>query len=611
VLQIIADGGPQLGYGHVGRCLAIAEKFGGDAVFTVDDESLIGFIVAHGGRALAANAPVVLIDRRAPTDAIEVHALRDAGQRVVLLDDSGTGRDVADLVIDPPTAAAWPPTRTPRLAGFEHVLLRHEVRDAAQAQRDNTDRPAQAQRVLLAMGGSDPTGATRPLAGALAEAGGIDITVVLGPGYRGSRPEVGTVLDRPELFVPTLAAADLFVASYGHALLEAAHLGVPAIAVVLLPEHRRHAEAFCANGTAVMLDMSDGLRPEALVGLVHELQASRARRSALADRGRQLIDGRGAERVAHAIRALASENGRQDPPVDPLEHTGPVVTRSGAAQAIDCLTCGWVHLNPVPDVDELAAMYEDSYYQEHNPGWLQKDRSEQAYWDLEHADKLSDWAELLGRDSATLLDVGCSGGLLLEFAAQRGWQTIGIEPSSEAVEEARSHGLDVRRGLYQEIAIEPRSIDVVHAKLVAEHLPDPRGFMRWAATVLRPGGILCVHVPNDFNPLQLAARDALGKGDWWVGAPFHINYFTFASLEHLMRTSGFDPVRRDATFAVEWFLLMGEDYVGNDELGALVHKRRMTLETALESLGLRRGLHDHLAAQGLGREAIVHARVRT
>ena len=41
---------------------------------------------------------------------------------------------------------------------------------------------------------------------------------------------------------------------------------------------------------------------------------------------------------------------------------------------------------------------------------------------------------------------------------------------------------------------------------------------------------------------------------------------------------------------------------------ASVHRRRMALETRLQGLDMRRGLHAHLAAQGAGREAIVHAR---
>ena len=639
-LQIIADGGPQIGFGHIGRCLAIAEEFGHDAVFTVDDGSAARFVEAHGGRVLRVAAPVVLLDRRRPTEADEVRAWHDAGQRVVLLDDMGAGRETADLVVDPPTAAHWPSTHSPRLAGFEHVLLRREVLDAAPVQGARTSAPS--PRVLLAMGGSDPTAATPVLASALAQAG-IDVTAVLGPGYRGSRPSHGSVLEAPGSFVEALAGADLFVASYGHSLLEAAYLGVPAIAVVVLAEHREHAAAFCANGTAELLDMSAELRPEALVELVSDLLGSAERRAALAIRGRELVDGRGRERVATAIRALGGANGqhsgaglckpagivllvigvlvhgrelvgaRKRIEVDPS--TAQAVDRSrvpvaGDDRSVVRVAVGRAGVLPVRPA-ELSAMYQDSYYQEHYPGWLAKDRAEQAYWDLEHADKLSDWSELLGSDTATLLDVGCSGGLLLEFARERGWRTIGIEPSSEAVAEARSHGLDVRHGLYEEIEIGNGSIDVVHAKLVVEHLPDPRSFARWAATVLRPGGILCIHVPNDFNPLQLAARDALKKADWWVAPPFHINYFDFAALERLASTSGFQPVRRDATFPVEWFLLMGEDYIGDDELGASVHRRRMALEVHLEALALRRPLHAHLAAHGIGREAIVHARLIT
>ena len=413
-MQIIADGGPEAGYGHVGRCLAIAEQFGENAVFAVEDETVADFVRARGARVLVTSAPVVLIDRREPTDASEVKALQDSGQRVVLLDDSGTGRDTADLVIDPPTAARWPPTLAARLAGFEHALLRREVRDVADTRRGAGQLPRSGP-VLIAMGGSDPTGATPVLAAALALAG-IEATIMLGPGYRGPRSMNGIVLDRPELFVPALADASLLIASYGHSLLEAAHLGVPAIAVVVLPEHAEDAAAFCANGTAVMLDMSAELRPERLVGLVHELQASAARRAALSARGIDLIDGRGAERVARAIRALTRSNRQPHPRAGAPTHAGPIVARNEGWNAIDCRTCGWVHLDPMPDADELATIYKHSYYRD-NPGWLQKELSEQTYWDLEHADKLSDWGELLGSEVPTLLDVGCSSGRLLEVAA--------------------------------------------------------------------------------------------------------------------------------------------------------------------------------------------------
>jgi SAM-dependent methyltransferase len=293
--------------------------------------------------------------------------------------------------------------------------------------------------------------------------------------------------------------------------------------------------------------------------------------------------------------------------IEMIKHTGSVLARRDGVAVIDCAVCGWAHLDPLPAGADVASIYGDSYYDE-DTGWLGKDRSEQSFWDLEHADKLADWQALLGRATGSLLDVGCSGGLLLEYAVAHGWRGEGIEPSGPAVAEARAHGLTIHAGFYQDLDLPPASFDVVHSKLLAEHIPDPAGFLTWAARLLVPQGILTIHAPNDFNALQLAARDALGLEDWWVAPPFHLNYFSFDSLERLLRAHGFSPAARDATFPMEWFLLMGENYVGDDELGACAHRRRMLLEQRLDALGQRRALHAHFARQGLGREAIVHAR---
>jgi SAM-dependent methyltransferase len=288
-------------------------------------------------------------------------------------------------------------------------------------------------------------------------------------------------------------------------------------------------------------------------------------------------------------------------------HGGTRLAERDGYAVIDCAACGWAHLDPLPDEEELARTYAAGYYENVSPGWLEKDRSERAFWDLEHADKLADWRELLGRASGELLDVGCSGGLLIEHAAARGWRAWGIEPSALAVAECRRLGLDVREGRYQDVELD-EAVDVIHAKLVLEHLHDPRAFVAWAHRALRPGGVLTLQVPNEFNALQLAARAALGLEPWWVGPPFHLNYFAFASLERLLAAGGFELVGRDATYPMEWFLLAGEDYVRDPALGTDCHRRRMRLELALETLGERRPLHRHLADRALGREAIVHAR---
>jgi UDP-2,4-diacetamido-2,4,6-trideoxy-beta-L-altropyranose hydrolase len=296
LVEIVADGGHAVGFGHLGRCLAIAEILGERAAFTVDDPDAVGFVRSRGGRIGGGAAPVTLIDRREPTPEDTVRALQDAGRRVALLDDRGPGRMLANLVIDPPTAAGWPPAGGRRLDGFEHALVRAEVVAA---------RAADERRggVLLGIGGSDPAGLTVPLAAALAD---FDLEVARGPGYRGARPAHGRPLGSPAEWIGAVARASLVVCGFGHSLLEAACLGVPAIAVVFIPEHAEHARAFARVGTAVTIDMSEGPRPDALAALAGELLADGDRLAAMGARGRALVDGRGAERVALALRALAS-----------------------------------------------------------------------------------------------------------------------------------------------------------------------------------------------------------------------------------------------------------------------------------------------------------------
>jgi spore coat polysaccharide biosynthesis predicted glycosyltransferase SpsG len=286
----VVDGGSEVGFGHAGRCLAIAEALDGAAVFELDDPGARRFVADRGGRTEEpADTPVVLLDRATPTAATEVGQLQASGQRVVLLDDFGSGRAGADLVIDPPTAAHWPAAGGPRLAGFEYALVRSEIR----AMR-RSDEP---RDLLVALGGSDPSGATPAVAAALAD---HDPIVNLGPGYQGPRPEAAQVLTDAREFAAALASAKLLVAAYGHSLLEAAFLGVPAVIADVLAELTVHAKAFVVNGTARLVAQDE------LAGQVGELVEAGDELERMSQRGRSLVDGRGAERVAEALRVLAA-----------------------------------------------------------------------------------------------------------------------------------------------------------------------------------------------------------------------------------------------------------------------------------------------------------------
>jgi SAM-dependent methyltransferase len=146
---------------------------------------------------------------------------------------------------------------------------------------------------------------------------------------------------------------------------------------------------------------------------------------------------------------------------------------------------------------------------------------------------------------------------------------------------------------------------------VLEHLPDPAGILALARKLLLPDGLLCVVAPNDYNPVQKALREVCGFEPWWVAPPHHINYFSHDSLSRLLEESGFEIVLHTATFPIDMFLLMGDNYVDDDALGRECHKKRMIFEKNLARAGkskLKSELYSAFADLGLGRQIQITAR---
>jgi len=139
------------------------------------------------------------------------------------------------------------------------------------------------------------------------------------------------------------------------------------------------------------------------------------------------------------------------------------------------------------------------------------------------------------------LEVGCADGALLYYMERLGWQGLGIEPNGAMAAIASAKGIAVLNAPLAEARIEPASFDAVYLGDTLEHLPDAPGMVRLLSEALKPGGVLCVRVPNAECGYASLSRivSAILRCQWfWSEAPYHVYEFTPRSLCRLFEREG-------------------------------------------------------------------------
>ena len=340
-LLIRADGGPEIGLGHVMRCLALAqacvEAGGGARLMT---HSLPESVRK---RFEMERVPVHLLQSEVPgsdADAAETVALgkgqyyswivadgycfgtqyqdllKRSGARLLLIDDnSNAGEYCADAILNQNVHAreAMYSGRQPHaqlLLGPTYALLRREFRQWLRWKRP--ERP-EASNVLVAMGGSDPRGLTHTAIAALAALRRPDLHVQVAIGAQNrhvneiraeaARARFAVEVDVPE--IPALMAwADIAIAAAGTTTWELAYMQLPAVLVAAAEIQRPIAEELDRRGSAIYVNGPPSILAGELAREVASLLSDAGRRAAMARAGRVLVDGLGAERVIAAITDL-------------------------------------------------------------------------------------------------------------------------------------------------------------------------------------------------------------------------------------------------------------------------------------------------------------------
>ena len=149
---------------------------------------------------------------------------------------------------------------------------------------------------------------------------------------------------------------------------------------------------------------------------------------------------------------------------------------------------------------------------------------------------------------STILDLGCSSGLLAGQARKLGHVVVGVDLEfHDGVEDRVDRFVQANLDDGIPLAV-GRGFDVILAADVIEHVRQPAKLLAQAQTLLRPGGTVIACVPN-FAHWYPRTRTALGLFDYdrrGILDSGHVRFFTRRSFENLVTKSGFE-IRRRAT----------------------------------------------------------------
>jgi spore coat polysaccharide biosynthesis predicted glycosyltransferase SpsG len=148
------------------------------------------------------------------------------------------------------------------------------------------------ERVLVTTGGGALQDAGIEIAARLR---GAQVALVRGPYATFDAPRGVELIDAPPSLLPHLLAADVVVSAAGQTSLEAVATGAATIAIPMVDNQRRNAEALRSAGAAHVIEPGE------------EIVLDGLDRHALAENGQRAVDGYGALRIAYRIAELAAQ----------------------------------------------------------------------------------------------------------------------------------------------------------------------------------------------------------------------------------------------------------------------------------------------------------------
>ena len=346
-ILIRADASPTIGSGHIARCLTLARvlrKQGSHVAFACRQlpGHRLGALSAEGFETFAlpefypGEDPQQAIESMLPWQAdidaldllLEDHAQFDWiiadhygldhhwqtasrrwAPRIAAVDDLATRRYSVDLLLNQ-NLSGLSENYTPllpegcrTLLGPRYAMLREEFDCPA------IDIKPEARRVLVNFGGFDAAMQTHHAMLALADFTELEVDFVAGVDNPAWAQMQALAQTRPNWrlhsfvsdFHQRMTEADLFIGAGGGTSWERAALGLPTICIAVSNNQQVNGEVMAAAGAHVFMGAREQVSVTQLRDAIGFVAGNVYLRQSLAERSRQMVDGRGALRVAAAL----------------------------------------------------------------------------------------------------------------------------------------------------------------------------------------------------------------------------------------------------------------------------------------------------------------------
>jgi len=339
IALIRCDASMRIGYGHLIRCMALADQMqasGKWEVIFAMAEDIVGVerARAHGfivecqderpedhaeGDWLSLlverhQSDVLVLDVRSKLRPVDVERIRNDGVLIVCIDDLSERRLSADLVFYPPipqvTQLDWTNFHGECHCGWDWIMMpvQFAMEKASHPVRKAND---EVLRLMVTMGGSDPAGLTLLAVDALNEMDEtFEVCIVTGSVFMHEAAltcrlqqakRTFTVLKNPPSIAAVMGESDLALASFGATAYELACLSVPAVHLCLSTDHVKSASALHEAGAAISLGEYTSVSKEKIQKTLRMLLKDADARAHMSKCATALIDGRGVKRISDLL----------------------------------------------------------------------------------------------------------------------------------------------------------------------------------------------------------------------------------------------------------------------------------------------------------------------